>query len=288
MPVFFRWLIVGCYLLSLPFMRRCWDLVRERGGESFADALPLGALVALLAALVWHLVAARKERRALPWLMLAWVCGASAALFRSLGEPVVRIHIAQYALLSVLVFWAMRGEREGWTFCLWAALVTAELGYADESLQGLLPSRIYDLQDIFLDIRAAILGQAAVLLVLRPWERGGRAARPSGARVRAALPAAALFVVALLALADIALLERGSPTLGGWGNAVVQGRDGLRHFGAAAVIANAAAVVVAASLLAAAGRQLGGAARALRTSAVCGLLPPLIILAGIALELRFR
>ncbi|MEI6633841.1 MAG: VanZ family protein [Chlamydiota bacterium] len=282
-----RWLIVGGYLLTLPFMRRGWDLVRTRGGDPAADALPLAAGLALVAALAWYLVAKKREVRISVYLLLAGVCGVSAALFCSLREPIMRIHIAQYALMSIFVFWAMEGEREGWTFCLWAALVTSELGLADESFQGLLPSRIYDLQDVFLNVKAAILGQAVVLLVLRPWESHGRAPRPAGERNRAAFTAIAFSLVTLLALLNIALIEKGTPTLGGWGNAVVKGRDGFRFFGAAAVAANAV-VIIAASILAAAGGPLRGAARALRAAAVCGLLSPLILIAGRLLGMRFR
>lgn len=283
-----RWLIAVCYLASLPFMRRAWEIAGERGGRAFADALPIAAALSLVGALAWYLAARKREKRLSVYLFLAGICAVAAFLLRSLPEPIMRIHVAQYALLGVLVFGAMGGEREGWTFCLWAALAASALGYADESFQGLLPSRIYDLQDVALNIESVLLGQAVLLLVLRPWEAHGAAPRRPREPGRARLPAIACAILLALALADAALIEKGSPTLGGRGNIALRGRDGYRFFGPAAVAANAAAAAAAAGLLVAAGGGLRGAARALRSAAVCALCPPLILITGKLFGLHFR
>lgn len=287
MPAFFRWLITLGFLASLPFMRLGWDLARERGGRAFADAIPLAAALVLVAAVVWRLAARWRQTRPSAYLFLAGICAASALLFRSLPDPIMRIHVAQYSLLSVLVFWSMLGEREGRIFCVWAALAASALGYADELVQGLIPSRIYDLQDVLLNAASAFLGQAVVLLVLRPWAgRGG--GHPGAPRRRAVLPGIACAILLVLAIADAAIIEKGTPTLGGRGDAALRGRDGYRLFGPAAVAANAAAAAAAAALLAAAGRGLRGTARAIRSVALCALAPPFILIAGKLLGLRFR
>lgn len=288
MPVVYRWIVAACYSAALPFLRGGWDCLRARGGDSFAGALPFAAVAALAAALLWYLAARKRESRIAVYLLLAVLCAAALALFRSSPEPIARIHIAQYAFLGFLVFWAMDGPREGWACCLWAFLAGSALGLADETLQGVLPSRIYDLRDVALNIRSVLLGQAAILFVLRPWERGGDAPPRRGERRRLALPACAFSLAVLLCLLNIALVEMGTPTRAGWEGAVAGGRDGLRHFGPAAFAANMLGIAAAGAMLIAARGPLRGAARALRTVAVCGLLPPLILLAGALLSLRFR
>ena len=288
MSIFFRWLVTACYLLSLPFLRRGWDFVRARGGDSCANALPLAAGAALVGALLWHLAARKRESRIGVYLLFAAICAVAVALFRSLAEPIARIHIAQYALLGVLVFWAMDGPREGWTCCFWAALAASALGLADEVLQGLLPSRIYDLQDVALNTKAVLLGEAVILFVLRPWERAARAQLPGGGGRGFLLAACACAIAVLLTLLNIALVEKGTPTLGGRERAALRERNGFRHFGAAAISTNALGIAVAAALLAISRGPLRGAGRGLRSAAACGLLPPLILLAGMLLRLRFR
>lgn len=288
MPVACRWIVAACYAAALPFLRGGWERIRARGGDSFAAALPFAVAAALAAALLWYLAARKRETRVTVYLLLAVLCAAALALFRSSPEPIARIHIAQYALLGLLVFWAMDGPREGRICCLGAFLAGSALGLADETLQGVLPSRIYDLRDVALNIRSVLLGQAAILFVLRPWEHNGGGPPRRGGGGRLALPACAFSLAALLCLANVALVEMGTPTRPGWEGAVAGGRDGFRHFGPAAVAANTVGIAAAVAMLGAARGPLRGAARLLRAAAVCGLLPPLILLVGALLGLRFR
>lgn len=288
-----RWTIAGIYLFSLPFMRRAWELAGAKS-PFLARAIPLASGVALLLALLWRLVLIKREARIFVWLSLAAVCVVYALMFHALPQQIERVHLSQYALLSVLVFWAMGDGYEGYVLSIWAAIVTVELGLADECLQGLLPSRIYDLNDVVLNAKAALMGQAVVAFVLRPWERGGRNLKPVDARP--AWPGAlwlwcAGACVILLAAFNIHALELGTPTITQdvhRGDGAFAHRDGFLYFGMRAILLNATVLAVALLVIVWTRRRPGERARSLRTAVTCGLLSPLVLLAGRLMGLHFR
>lgn len=285
-----RWAVAGIYLFSLPFMRRVWDMT---GGESpfLSKAVPVATGMALLFALLWHLILNKREARKSVWLSLAAVCAAYAFMFRALPQQIERVHLAQYALFSMLVFWAMGDGGVGYGLAVWAALVTVELGLADECIQGLIPSRIYDVNDVLLNAKSALLGQAVVVFVLRPWEGHGRrsgAADVCGAGRREVPLWCVLACVILLTAVNVCVLEFGTPTMTQDVLKNFAHRDGFRYFGARAVLLNAAAIAAASSVIVLTRRHAGGRARALRTAIVCGLLSPLVLLSGRLLGLHFR
>jgi len=288
-----RWTIAGIYLFSLPFMRRAWELTGARS-PFLARAIPLASGVALLLALLWRLILIKREARIAVWLSLAAVCVVYALMFHALPQQIERVHLSQYALLSMLVFWAMGNGYEGYVLSIWAAIVTVELGLADECLQGLLPSRIYDLNDVLLNGKAALIGQAVVAFVLRPRERGGRNLKPVNRRAVWSGTSwlwCAFAGVILLTAFNIYTLELGTPTItqdAHRGDGVFAHRDGFLYFGMRATLLNAAVLASAIVISVLARRRPGERARSLRTAVACGLLSPLVLLAGRLLNLHFR
>jgi hypothetical protein len=288
-----RWTIAGFYLSSLPFMRCAWELTGAKS-PFLAHAIPLASGVALLLALLWRLVLIKREARIAVWLFLAAVCVVYALMFRALPQQIERVHLSQYALLSMLVFWAMGDGYEGYVLSIWAAIVTVELGLADECLQGLMPSRIYDLNDVVLNAKAALIGQAVIAFVLRPWERGGRNLKPVDARP--AWPGTlwlwcAWACVILLAAFNVYTLELGTPTITQdvhRGDGAFVHRDGFLYFGLRAILLNAAVLAAATVIVVSTRRRPGERARSLRTAVTCGLLSPLVLLAGRLLNVHFR
>jgi VanZ family protein len=92
-------------------------------------------------------------------------------------------HFVGYFMLSLLLFrawratFAQRGAR-GWS-TLWVGIalsMTALVASLDEWHQSYLPSRTGTIEDVFLDIFAALTAQLVIYLVLRhrqPISRGG-------------------------------------------------------------------------------------------------------------------
>ncbi|MEJ2744915.1 MAG: VanZ family protein [bacterium] len=282
-----RWTITGIYLLSLPFMRRAWEMT---GGKSpfLSNTVPLATGVALLFAILWYLVRNKRESRASVWLAIAAVCAAYAVMFRALPQQIERVHLAQYALLSMLVFWAMENGDAGYGLAVWAALVTVELGFADECFQGLIPSRIYDINDVLLNAKAALMGQAIVVFVLRPWETPGRrigAVDDCAAYPRGVLLWCALVCIILLVAVNAYILDLGTPTFAQDALRDFSHRDGFRYFGGSAILLNAAVLAAASSIVALMRRH---ASVRVQTAVLCGLLSSLVLLVGRLMGLHFR
>jgi hypothetical protein len=192
----------------------------------------------------------------------------------------------------MLVFWALAAGGGSPLLCLWAAAITVELGIADECVQGLLPARFYDFRDIVLNAKSALLGQAVVAFVLRPWDRRRPPAAPAALRqptTKLTLWLALALVIGLTAM-NIYLIELGTPTIvenAQRGDGALRHRDGFIHFGPAAVALNAAVVLGSLLMVRIYGRT-SGTGRPLRAAIICGLLPPLVLIAGKLADFRFR
>jgi len=94
--------------------------------------------------------------------------------------PEERVHFIQYGLMA----WLARGAL-GWSAppllaYLGAFLLASGVGYVDELVQGILPSRLYDLRDVLLNMQAAFLG--VVLDEIVHDRLGWRRRSPDGAR----------------------------------------------------------------------------------------------------------
>lgn len=80
------------------------------------------------------------------------VYGALVAYLRAVPNEVV--HIAEYGVLSLLVWWMLApaaGRRAPWAAVAMASLV----GFVDECTQGVTPSRFFDWRDVAINAIAA-------------------------------------------------------------------------------------------------------------------------------------
>ncbi len=145
-------------------------MLREQGllNAGFVFALCLvGATVAALGL---------KARPA--GLEIAVALGLAAAyllVLLRMAIPTERSHLVEYSVVGALIYSALAERRsQGRRVPLPAVLAlvaTVLLGWLDEGIQAILPSRRYDLRDVAFNTLAAMMGivPCAVLARLRRW-----------------------------------------------------------------------------------------------------------------------
>ncbi|TKJ32684.1 hypothetical protein CEE39_04970 [bacterium (candidate division B38) B3_B38] len=78
------------------------------------------------------------------------------------------IHFAEYGILSLLIFYALKGKLSKWLACCWSVMLTTTVGMSDEGLQWLLSSRVGEFRDLAIDASGGLIGQLFLLLVIFP------------------------------------------------------------------------------------------------------------------------
>ncbi len=136
-----------------------WQALSQALGRQ-AAWLPFGLLVVvllLLAGLAW-----RPGDNGRPWHWPAIAAGLALAGLGLLATdpafPAKRIHVAEYAVLALVLRRALAPWLAGWGLTLAAALLGLLAGLHDEMVQGLLPSRSFGLRDIGVDGLGALAG----------------------------------------------------------------------------------------------------------------------------------
>ncbi len=139
------------------------EFLRER------NLLRVGVAVILLVAAA--AVAARLARRRPGAREIAVALGFAAiytlAVLR-LERSEERLHLLEYGLVAGLIYAALEERRRNgrppaapaW---LVAVVATAALGWLDEGIQAVLPSRVYDLRDVALNAAAGVLAVGAAI-----------------------------------------------------------------------------------------------------------------------------
>ncbi len=176
----------------LPYSYRLYTWARP-AIKPMLGGLLLAAVVAL-GALAWRRLRARRAgspAEVLLWLYYPALLAGLAIVLHYVPETIRRIHLMQYLVLALLVY---RALRHAWRDAgvLAVALVVCMLGaLLDESVQGLLSSRIGDIADVRVNLAGILLGLAAA---------GGPDARRRGAAPRRATLRRALQAGVMLCL----------------------------------------------------------------------------------------
>ncbi len=188
-------LALALILFTLPYVGR----LRAALGDECVR-LPLFVLFAVTALgfLGFHVQLLR--RRPSRWIGLALFLLLFGVVFVLLKGPnplvglVEKVHLLEYSLLGVLFWWAFHRRLAGPQIYVHGLLFTVLAGLLDEYVQHLLPLRVGEIRDVWINLVAGALGLLYVALVIRPCHQQ----RPAPAVVRRnILLGSALFLLAL-------------------------------------------------------------------------------------------
>ena len=167
-------LVVVGYALIVP-AQTALNALRSRG----LLAKTVLAVFALAAIGLFVLVL-RSRPRPSEWVLYGAAMATYALILPRLEVVQERVHFLQYGVLAGVLYLALRvragrlGSPRRWSSATIAALLTALVGWGDEGIQALVPSRVYDLRDIGFNALAGIL--AVLTLTLRETLRQDRQA----------------------------------------------------------------------------------------------------------------
>lgn len=207
--------LTAALLLSLaipvaaPFLGAVRDLLLDHLGEG---ALAVGMAAAGIAGLLLLVLLAARSREPLREGGLARWGALAAALAMVVAQLlawrsgdrrvdlVERIHLAEYGLLALTWYWALRPRHRAPALAALALLAAGLVGVGDEWVQWASAARVGDVRDVLLNLWAGGIGVFAAIGLLPRRERtgpaGGPHPHPHSRSTRLALRLAAVTVLA--------------------------------------------------------------------------------------------
>ena len=148
---------------TMPFLPAIVIAIRDRiGTGAFEAALRILVVICVLLPTL-NLFRPPRPRAPLPHLAYAGLLVAAAGAVRFLvSSPVAQVHLAEYALLAILVLLSLPPPRRG-SHYLTALVLASAVGLVDEVVQHFVPMRFFDWWDVALNAAAAALGVLAAL-----------------------------------------------------------------------------------------------------------------------------
>ena len=167
-----RWGIVAIYTGSiyafLPFGTAFWRFVLNHWGSGI-NYLGLFFVCVLGTYFLIYLIFQKQVKKLSVYLaFFAISCACLALLKYMCVAGAERFHLLLYGILSVIVFWALKLHAKGNRIYLYTAILVFLLGAIDEFIQGILPMRVFDTRDIFMNWLSSGMGELFIIFVLRP------------------------------------------------------------------------------------------------------------------------
>jgi len=167
-----RWGIVIIYTSAmyafLPFGPAFWRFVLGHWGNELNY---LGVfLVCLLGAYFLVYLVFQKQVRNISvyiaFFSISLVCLALLKYMCVSGAE--RFHLLMYGILSCIIFWTLKLDVKRKRIYLYTTLLVFLLGAIDEVIQGILPMRVFDVRDIFMNWLSSGMGELFIAFVLKP------------------------------------------------------------------------------------------------------------------------
>ncbi len=170
---FIAWLIlivwVGFIYLTLGTVPEWRDILFEKYGEGVFTTLTFAGGGIALAIFLVILIFRLRERNLIPYLALFATALAFVYVLKYwVALPVEQIHFIEYGLVGFLCYNALKHHLKGWGLATAAILLTFLLGMVDETIQGLLASRVGQQRDMWWNVIAGAMSLAVVVFSLRP------------------------------------------------------------------------------------------------------------------------
>jgi len=162
------WSIIGGYILlvytTLGVVPGVWDFIDGLLGGNGAFVV-MALLVAAGLVVLLHMVFIKKERDAKEYLLFMLFLWAYLALGKIARMPVEKVHMIEYSILGFMAYNALKIDldRYEWKLYIYGAVFCLVIGVVDEVIQGILPNRVFDFRDIFINVVSSF----TVLAVIR-------------------------------------------------------------------------------------------------------------------------
>jgi len=134
-----------------------WDAVDDfLGGKGVFAVFVAGSIAGI--AILAYMASIKKERSVNNYLLLMLFAFMFLVLNKLAVFAVDKVHLIEYAVLSVLVYNALRIDLDRFDIRLYVigSLVCLLAGFVDESLQCVMPDRYFDWRDIWLNALSSI------------------------------------------------------------------------------------------------------------------------------------
>ncbi len=155
---------IGVTYASLGAMPALWERFNALfDGRGVVAQYGLYLTVGL--SILCHLVRVRKERRVWRYVILCCFVALFFVMLKMEKNPGEKIHMAQYGLLGVLLYNALKIDFDNYGSALYlvGAAICIAAGAMDEVIQGILPNRHFTWHDVLINGLSGILS----LLVIR-------------------------------------------------------------------------------------------------------------------------
>lgn len=158
------WVLSGLWVAliysTLSIVRGVSNYLSEIIPLSFSLSLGIGFI--LLGVIVFFF-----RRVSFNWfkvvLLISLLCGYGYGL-ATIKYPDEKIHFIQYGVLSVLLLKALKSDYRCIVAYIGAFILCSLAGYGDELLQGQIPNRYYDTNDIILNSVSGAMGLGLAVL----------------------------------------------------------------------------------------------------------------------------
>jgi hypothetical protein len=159
---------------TIPLARGFQKLVYSSIGKEFFTYLVFFVIAAVLVILLYIFIFRLKIKSASQYITLIFCAGLYIFFTMQLGgHPEEAIHFLEYGLLSFFVFRALSHRIRDWTIYFTAAFLVMFLGMADEFLQWITPSRVWDYWDVGLNFLGGAIFLFAVWKGIKPSDISG-------------------------------------------------------------------------------------------------------------------
>ena len=178
MKVLWRWVVVFIYTVGifvatpyLPQLIRAASSKWSRTGVSrFVLWVEIGLALLILGIAILFIVG-KKRKSAIFLISAAGIFLLSICIYQLIPNPYEFTHLPEYAVLSMLLYWASNKTRKSReeikkagkprifkNTYFQSGAITGMVGSADEIYQLIIPSRYYTSYDILLNILGGVLG----------------------------------------------------------------------------------------------------------------------------------
>ena len=161
--------LTALILLTLPYAPAVWNRLNTELASVMRHS-ELAFLLGVGLAATSFLYARRRQLSRSGWLLLVAVALGYLVSFFAFGPPIYgspltsgeKTHFVSYGIMALLYYRALTLDvPPGWSYVGAFGIVSA-VGLLDEGLQYLLPSRVFEWKDVWINMTSALLAVGAI------------------------------------------------------------------------------------------------------------------------------